>query len=101
MAERRLPVLPRVGFALLTVVLSLVLAVFVLLFFIVPDDERWNAGLPAVATLIGLLRTRGLRRTWLDQHHTAPSGAQGTATTVGASSLRPAPHSTGDDPPPV
>lgn len=84
MTERRLPVLPRVGFALLTVVLTLVLAVFVLLFFVVPDEERWNAGLPGVAVLIGLFRTRALRRTWIDQRHSAPSGAQGTATTVGA-----------------
>ena len=67
MSTQRLPLLPRVGFQVLTVVFSLLLAIFVLLFIVV-SQERWSFLLPAFGMLAGLSWVRGARRTWLEQH---------------------------------
>lgn len=73
MTEPRLPVLPRVGFALLTTVLLIVLVVFVLLFFIL-EDQRWTFLWPAAGMLFGLTWVRGARRTWLEKHRSPTPG---------------------------
>lgn len=75
MTEPRLPVLPRVGFALLTIVLLLVLVVFVLLFLVL-EEQRWTFLWPAAGVLFGLTWVRGARRTWLEKHRApAPDAA--------------------------
>ncbi|MBO0898902.1 hypothetical protein J1G42_02855 [Cellulomonas sp. zg-ZUI222] len=66
----RPPVLPRVGFALLTILLLLALVAFVVLFVVVPD-ERWTFLWPMVAMLVGLTWVRGARRTWVEKHRPA------------------------------
>ncbi|WP_034620764.1 hypothetical protein [Cellulomonas sp. URHE0023] len=80
MTEPRLPVLPRIGFALLTIIFLLTLAVFVLLFF-VASDERWNFLVPIAGMLFGLSWVRGARRKWIDRRRTAdavPAGPDGS-----------------------
>lgn len=76
MTEPQLSVLPRIGFALLAIVFVLALAVFILLFFAVPD-ERWTFLLPMAGILLGLSWTRGARRTWIDKHRPATTGPAG------------------------
>lgn len=79
MSTPRLPLLPRVGFALLTVALTLTLVVCVLLFFVLPD-ERWSFALPVFGMLFGLSWVRGARRTWIAKHRTATPGTPAAAT---------------------
>ena len=74
----RPPVLPRVGFAVLTVVLLLALLALLLLLVAVPE-ERSTFALPTAAMALGLLWVRGARRTWLDRHRPA-GGSTGTTT---------------------
>lgn len=66
MPKKALPLLPRLGFALLILVLSLALAIFVLLFVVV-EDERWSFLLPMGGMVGALGWAAGMRRSWIDR----------------------------------
>jgi hypothetical protein len=79
LTEPRLPVLPRIGFTVLTIAFVVLLAGFVLLFFVLPD-ERWTFLLPVGGMLFGLSWVRGARRRWIDQHRAPVPAPAGPAT---------------------
>ena len=74
MPETRLPVAPRIGYALLTVVLTLLLVAFVLLSFVV-DGERFKFLAAAAGVLFGISWVRGTRRTWIEKQRAVAPGA--------------------------
>lgn len=80
MTEPRLPLMPRIGYALLFGVLVLLVLVFALLALVLPDDRFKFIG-AAAAMLFGITWVRGARRSWFERQRGAAAAPESVAPT--------------------